>query len=91
MRSLDAGPLNGVTAPDEEGKAFNASAVTGPHGVLIFALLRFVEENPQNPLADDELMARFRAHVHRGLGILLVQAVGPLELARVARSAADLT
>ena len=88
MLSLDEGPLNGVTAPDEEGTEFNAYTLTGAYEDAFFALLRFVEEDPEGPaLPDGELMIRLRAHIHRGLGTLLVRAKGPLEIARLARSA----
>jgi DNA sulfur modification protein DndE len=88
MQSLDEGPLNGVTAPDEEGMEFNAYTLTGANEDAFFALLRFVEEEAEEaPLPDAELIARLRAHIHRGLGTLLVRAKGPLEIARLARSA----
>jgi DNA sulfur modification protein DndE len=88
MLSLDEGPLNGVTAADEEGTEFNAYTLTGANEEAFFALLRFVEEEAEGaPLPDAELVARLRAHIHRGLGTLVVRAKGPLEIARLARSA----
>ena len=88
MLSLEEGPLNGVTAPDEEGSEFNAYTLTGPYEDAFFALLRFVEEDPAGPpLSDSELVARLRAHIHRGVGTLGVRAKGPLEIARLARAA----
>jgi DNA sulfur modification protein DndE len=89
MLSLEEGPLNGVSAPDEEGQEFNAYTLTGSYEDAFFALLRFIEEDPSGPRLDDtELVARLRAHIHRGLGTLAVRAKGPLELARLARAAA---
>ena len=89
MLSLEEGPLNGVTAPDEEGTEFNAYTLTGAYEDAFFALLRFVEEDPDGgaPLDDAELLVRLRGHIHRGLGTLLVRAKGPLEIARLARAA----
>lgn len=88
MVSLDEGPLNGVAPPDEEGMEFNAYTLTGAYEDAFFALLRFVEEEAEDgPLPDAELLARFRAHIHRGLGTLLVRAKGPVDIARLARSA----
>lgn len=87
MLSLDEGPLNGVAAPDEDGMEFNAYSLTGAYEDAFFALLRFVEEEAEGrPLVDAEQVARLRAHIHRGLGTLMVRAKGPLEIARLARS-----
>lgn len=87
MLSLEEGPLNGVTAPDEEGAEFNAYTLTGANEEAYFALLRFVEESDGSPLPDPELVARLRAHIHRGLGTLMVRAKSALDLARLARAA----
>ncbi len=88
MLSLEEGPLNGVDAPDEDGAEFNAYTLTGAHEEAYFALLRFVEEGAEGaPLSDAELVRRLRAHIHRGLGTLLVRAKGPLDVARLARVA----
>ena len=85
MLSLDEGPANG-TAPDEKGQEFNAYTLTGEYTGLIGAMLRFVEEDEggSGPLSDEELLARLRAHIHRGVGTLAVRAKSPADLGRLA-------
>lgn len=88
MLSMDEGPIGPDGAPDEDGMEFNAYTLTGEHEPVFFALLRFVEETPTGEkLPDDELLARFRAHLHRGIGTLLVRAKSPLDIARLVPAA----
>ena len=83
--SMEEGPIGMVRAPDEDGQEFNAYTLTGEHETLFFALLRFVEEPAAGEvLPNDELLARFRAHLHRGVGTLSVRAKSPLDIARLA-------
>jgi len=88
MLSMDEGPIGAGGAPDEDGMEFNAYTLTGEHEPVFFALLRFVEETPTGEkLPDDELLTRFRAHLHRGIGTLLVRAKSPLDIARLVPTA----
>lgn len=89
MLSLEEGPVGDTRAPDEQGQEFNAYTLTGDYNGLITALLRFVEETEagQAPLGNDELVARFRSHIHRGVSTLSVRAKSPADLARLAMSA----
>lgn len=84
--SLEEGPIGNVPFPDEEGLEFNAYTLTGEYGGLIAALLRFVEEGvtPGEPLSADELLARMRAHIHRGVGTLAVRVKSPADISRLA-------
>ena len=84
MLSMEEGPVGEVRAPDEDGMEFNAYTLTGEHEAVFFALLRFVEETAGGQtLPDDELLARFRAHLHRGVATLLVRVKSPLDVARL--------
>jgi DNA sulfur modification protein DndE len=84
MLSMEEGPVGAVRAPDEEGQEFNAYTLTGEYEALFFALLRYLEEpTSEEPLSNEELLARFRAHLHRGVGTLSVRAKSPLDIARL--------
>lgn len=88
MLSMEEGPVGPVRAPDEEGQEFNAYTLTGEYEALFFALLRYVEEPAsEEPLSNEELLARFRAHLHRGVGTLSVRAKSPLDIARLVPAA----
>jgi DNA sulfur modification protein DndE len=84
--SLEDGPIGNVPLPDEGGLEFNAYTLTGEYGGLLAALLRFVEEGsaPEEPLTTDELLARMRAHIHRGVGTLAVRVKSPADISRLA-------
>lgn len=83
MTSLEGGPLGTVRAPDEEGNEFNAYTLTGEYGAMFAALLRWVEEGTDQTLEDDELLARLRGHIHRGVGTLSVRAKSPADILRL--------
>jgi len=89
MLSLEEGPIGSGAAPDEGGQEFNAYTLTGEYNGLITALLRFVEETEgrSGQLENDELIVRFRAHLHRGVGTLSVRAKSPADVARLAIAA----
>jgi DNA sulfur modification protein DndE len=89
MTSLEEGPLSGTHVPDEEGSEFNAYTLTGEYGAMFAALLRWVEEgpNPSDPLENDELLARLRGHIHRGVGTLSVRAKAPADILRLVPAA----
>lgn len=84
MTSLEQGQLGGAPIPDEDGSEFNAYTLTGEYGALFAALLRWVEEGPepQTALENEELIARFRGHIHRGVGTLSVRAKTPADILR---------
>jgi DNA sulfur modification protein DndE len=90
MLSLEEGPLGGAPIPDEDGSEFNAYTLTGEYGALFSALLRWVEEgpSPRTPLDDETLLARFRGHIHRGVGTLSVRAKSPSDILRLVPAAA---
>lgn len=85
MLSLEEGPV-ATPAPDEQGQEFNAYTLTGEYNGLIAAMLRFVEEDEggSGKLANDELIDRLRAHIHRGVGTLAVRAKSTADLGRLA-------
>lgn len=90
MLSLEEGPVGRSRRPDENGQEFNAYTLTGDYNGLIGALLRFVEEvepGLDEPLGNDELVARLRAHIHRGVATLAVRAKSPADLVRLAMAA----
>jgi DNA sulfur modification protein DndE len=88
MLSLEEGPVGPGTDTDEGGSEFNAYTLTGDHDRLIFAMLRLVEEEQAGGrVADDELLARLRAHIHRGVGTLSVRAKAPADVALLAANA----
>lgn len=90
MLSLEEGPVGTGARPDENGQEFNAYTLTGDYNGLIAALLRYVEEvepGLPEPLDNDELVARLRAHIHRGVGTLAVRAKAPADLTRLAMAA----
>lgn len=90
MLSLEEGPVGAGTRPDENGQEFNAYTLTGDYNGLIAALLRYVEEvepGLSEPLESDELVARLRAHIHRGVATLAVRAKAPADLTRLAMAA----
>lgn len=89
MTSLEEGPLGAARAPDEDGSEFNAYTLTGEYGAMFAALLRWVEEGgtPENPLENNELLARLRGHIHRGVGTLSVRAKNPADILRLVPSA----
>ena len=81
--SLEEGPLAGAPIPDEDGMEFNAYTLTGEYGSIFTAMLRWVEEGETGPaLAEDELLRRFRGHIHRGVGTLSVRLKSPLDVLR---------
>jgi DNA sulfur modification protein DndE len=84
MTSLEQGPLGGAPIPDDDGSEFNAYTLTGEYGALFAALLRWVEEGPEpnTLLENEELVARFRGHIHRGVGTLSVRAKTPADILR---------
>jgi DNA sulfur modification protein DndE len=85
MLSLEEGPLGDAPAPDEDGSEFNAYTLTGEYGALFAALLRWVEEgpSPDRPMDNGVLLARFRGHIHRGVGTLSVRAKSPSDVFRL--------
>lgn len=85
MLSLEEGPLGAARAPDEDGSEFNAYTLTGDYSALISAFLRWVEEGETTAVAlsNDDLLARFRGHIHRGVGILSVRARSPADILRL--------
>ena len=88
MLSLEEGPVGAGTVTDEAGSEFNAYTLTGDHGALITAMLRLVEEEAdRRRVADDELLARLRAHIHRGVATLSVRAKAPADIALLASAA----
>ena len=87
MLSLEEGAVGQIARPDENGQEFNAYTLTGDYNDLFGALLRFVEETEAGlaaPLDNDELVARFRGHIHRGVATLAVRAKAPADIARLA-------
>lgn len=87
MRSLEDGPLGDVPLPDQDGQEFNAYTLTGELTELLLALVRSVEEqSTQEPLPDDQLIARVRGHIHRGVGMLSVRVRTPADLLLLART-----
>lgn len=90
MVSLEEGPLGAVPPPDEDGMEFNAYTLTGEFGALFAAMIRSVEESGHKsvPLPDDELLARMRGHIHRGVGTLSVRTKSPLDILRLIPEAA---
>ncbi|HEV2597737.1 DNA sulfur modification protein DndE [Sphingopyxis sp.] len=89
MVSLEDGPIGDGPIPDQEGKELNAYTLTGDFNSLLGALVRFVETpTTSEPLNDDQLLDRFRAHIHRGVGTLSVRARTPADLARLVAEAA---
>jgi DNA sulfur modification protein DndE len=88
MLSLEDGPVGPGTDTDEGGSEFNAYTLTGDHDRLIFAMLRLVEEEQAGGrVAGDELLARLRAHIHRGVATLSVRAKAPADVALLAAAA----
>lgn len=86
MTSLEEGSVAAVPLPDQDGLEMNQSTLTGEYDTLFEALLRFVEEAESGEvIADDELVNRLRAHIHRGIGTLAVRVKSPLDFARLAR------
>lgn len=86
MLSLEAGPIGTVRAPDDKGREFNSYTLTGELTGVIGAMVRFVEESEGGgePLPNDELVHRFAAHIHRGVGLLSVRAKSPADILRLA-------
>jgi DNA sulfur modification protein DndE len=88
MLSLEEGSVGPAPVTDEGGNEFNAYTLMGDHNGLITAMLRMVEEEADgHPLADDELLARLRAHIHRGVATLSVRAKAPADIVRLAAAA----
>lgn len=90
MLSLEEGPVGQGARPDEKGQEFNAYTLTGDYNGLIAAMLRFVEETEPGlavPLTNEELIARLRTHIHRGVGTLAVRAKSPADVVRLAMAA----
>jgi len=87
MQSLEDGPLGDIPQPDQEGQEFNAYTLTGELTELLLALVRSVEEQAgRRALANDEVMARVRGHIHRGIGLLSVRVKSPADLLMLAHS-----
>ncbi len=81
MKSLEDGPLGDVPLPDQDGQEFNAYTLTGELTELLFALVRSVEEqSSQEALRDEEVVARVRGHIHRGVGMMSVRVRSPADL-----------
>ncbi|THD34465.1 MAG: DNA sulfur modification protein DndE [Sphingomonas sp.] len=89
MMSLEEGPVGTIRAPDDKGKEFNSYTLTGELTGVFGAMVRFVEEDEGRgePLANDELLLRFAAHIHRGVGLLSVRAKSPADVVRLAIAA----
>lgn len=88
MLSLEEGAVGTGSITDEGGNEFNAYTLTGDHDSLIFAMLRLVEEDAVGRrLPDEELLARLRAHIHRGVATLSVRAKSPADIALLAVAA----
>ena len=89
MMSLEEGPTGTVRAPDDKGKEMNSYTLTGELTGIIGAMVRFVEEDEGRgePLSNDEIVLRFAAHIHRGVGLLSVRAKCPADIARLAAAA----
>lgn len=88
MLSLEEGPIGPGSATDESGSEFNAYTLTGDHNGLITAMLRLVEEGETGRrLPDEELLARLRAHISRGVATLSVRARSPADVALLAVAA----
>jgi DNA sulfur modification protein DndE len=85
MMSLEEGPVGTIRAPDDKGKEFNSYTLTGELTGIFGAMVRFVEEDEgfSEPLPNDELVERFAAHIHRGIGLLSVRAKSPADIARL--------
>lgn len=87
MKSLEDGPLGDVPLPDQDGQEFNAYTLTGELTELLLALVSSVEEHSsQESLPDDEVMARVRGHIHRGVGMLSVRVRAPADLLLLAKA-----
>lgn len=88
MLSLEEGSV-GCALPDEDGQEFNAYTLTGEHGGMFAAMLRFVEEDENGAIAidNDQLVGLLRAHIHRGIAALSVRAKSPADIARLAMAA----
>lgn len=86
MLSLEEGPVGTIRAPDEAGREFNSYTLTAELGGILGALIRFVEEDEGTgpALPEDEVVLRFAAHIHRGVGLLSVRAKSPADIARLA-------
>ena len=91
MLSLEEGAIGSGKIPDEDGIEFNAYTLTGEYNALFTALLRWVEEgeNPKKPLSNEALVARLRAHIHRGVATLSVRAKSPSDLLHLVPVAAQ--
>lgn len=86
MLSLEEGPVGTIRAPDDKGREFNSYTLTGELTGVFGAIIRFVEEEEGRgePLPNDELVLRFAAHIHRGVGLLSVRAKSPADVVRLA-------
>lgn len=86
MMSLEEGPVGTIRAPDDKGREFNSYTLTGELTGVFGAIVRFVEEDEGRgePLPNDELVHRFAAHIHRGVGLLSVRAKSPADVVRLA-------
>ena len=89
MTSMESGPIGNSPLPDADGKELNAYTLTGEFHSLFSSLLDFVESQiAPEPLTEDELLGRFRAHIHRGVGAMSVRVRSPAHLARFVADAA---
>jgi DNA sulfur modification protein DndE len=86
MLSLEEGPVGVIRAPDDKGREFNSYTLTGELTGVFGAIVRFVEEEEGHgePLPNDELVQRFAAHIHRGVGLLSVRIKSPADVVRLA-------
>lgn len=50
MMSLEEGRLGNIPLPNEDGSEFNAYTLTGENTDLFLSLLRYVEDNREEPL-----------------------------------------
>ncbi|GAA5181526.1 hypothetical protein GCM10023345_05310 [Acinetobacter kookii] len=80
MMSLEEGPLGNIPLPNEDGSEFNAYTLTGENTDLFFSLLRYVEDNEEEPLENKVLLDRMRGHIHRGVGAMSVRMKSPSDI-----------
>lgn len=89
MLSLEEGAIGDTPPPNDDGMEFNAYTLTGDYTSLIGTMVRFVEEpGTTSQMSDNLLLARFRAHIHRGIGTLSVRVRTTADVARLIADAA---
>ncbi|WP_264753781.1 DNA sulfur modification protein DndE [Acinetobacter venetianus] len=80
MMSLEEGALGNIPLPNEDGSEFNAYTLTGDNTDLFLSLLRYVEDNIDEPLENKVLLDRMRGHIHRGVGAMSVRFKMPTDI-----------